>query len=143
AEVPGSFQFCGNCGQHLGPAAARPPTGELAARPAPIAEPKPHGRLTLIRPDGSEGGAHELEEGENRIGRAHGPLFENDGYLSPLHAEIVVNAAGAVIRDLGSLNGVFAKMSGEEEIMSGDVFRIGQELLRFDAIAPPQPLEDG
>src|SRR5215831_7024072 len=34
-------------------------------------------------------------------------------------------------------------MTGEEELQSGDVFRIGQELLRFDAIAPPQPLEDG
>jgi pSer/pThr/pTyr-binding forkhead associated (FHA) protein len=117
-------------------------TGEMS-HAAPVAEPKPHGRITLIRPDGSEGGTHELEEGENRIGRAHGALFENDGYLSPLHAEIVVNAAGAVIRDLGSLNGVFCKMSGEEEVQSGDVFRIGQELLRFDAIAPPQPLEDG
>jgi pSer/pThr/pTyr-binding forkhead associated (FHA) protein len=144
SEVPGSFQFCGNCGAHLGPPVVRPPSADMvAARPAPIVEPKPHGRLTLIRPDGSEGGTHELEEGENRIGRAHGALFENDGYLSPLHAEIVVNAAGAVIRDLGSLNGVFTKMQGEEELQSGDVFRIGQELLRFDAIAPPQPLEDG
>ena len=147
AEIPGSFQFCGACGARLGaaaPGAARTgTTGELSARVAPVAEPKPHGRLTLIRPDGTEGGQHELEEGENRIGRQHGALFENDGYLSPSHAEVIVNAAGAVIRDLGSLNGVFCKMAGEEELQSGDVFRIGQELLRYDTISPPQPLEDG
>src|SRR6185295_15467991 len=48
-----------------------------------------------------------------------------------------------VIRDLDSLNGVFVKITGEEEIDAGDTFRIGQELIRFDTIAPPAPLEDG
>jgi pSer/pThr/pTyr-binding forkhead associated (FHA) protein len=109
----------------------------------PVAEPKPRGRLTLIRPDGSEGGTHDVEEGANNLGRSHGQVFENDGYLSPLHAELVVNAAGAVVRDLDSLNGVFVKMSGEEELIPGDIFRIGQELMRFDTIAAPAPLEDG
>jgi pSer/pThr/pTyr-binding forkhead associated (FHA) protein len=116
-------------------------TGDVAARP--VAEPKPRGRLTLIRPDGSEGGMHDMTEGENKIGRSHGAIFENDGYLSPLHAEVVVNAAGGVVRDLGSLNGVFVKMVGEEEIQPGDIFRIGQELMRFDPVAAPAPLEDG
>jgi pSer/pThr/pTyr-binding forkhead associated (FHA) protein len=152
-EVPSTFMFCGACGTRLeGPGGGPVPhlgtrsTGDIAAprqAVAPIAEPKPHGRLTLIRPDGSEGGTHELEEGENQIGRQHGALFENDGYLSPRHAEIVINAAGAVIRDVGSLNGVFAKMTSEEELSGGDVFRIGQELLRFDTVPAPQPLEDG
>ena len=159
-EVPATFVFCGACGNRLEPMGAGGPaampggmglgmpersgmTDQLAAQVAPIAEPKPRGRLTLIRPDGTEGGTHDLEEGENQIGRSHGPVFENDGYLSPRHAEIVINAAGAVIRDLDSLNGVFVKMTNEEELSSGDVFRIGQELLRFDVITPPQPLEDG
>jgi pSer/pThr/pTyr-binding forkhead associated (FHA) protein len=158
--VPATFVFCGACGNRLEPMGAGGPaampggmglgmpersgmTDQLAAQVAPIAEPKPRGRLTLIRPDGTEGGTHDLEEGENQIGRSHGPVFENDGYLSPRHAEIVINAAGAVIRDLDSLNGVFVKMTNEEELSSGDVFRIGQELLRFDVITPPQPLEDG
>jgi pSer/pThr/pTyr-binding forkhead associated (FHA) protein len=144
AEVPMSFAFCGACGTKLGTAGAMPrgPTGDIA-RATAAAEPKPRGRLTLIRPDGSEGGTHTMGEGENKIGRSHGGIFENDGYLSPLHAEVIVNAAGAVVRDLSSLNGVFVKMNSEEEVQAGDVFRIGQELMRFDPIAPPQPLEDG
>ena len=48
---------------------------------APAARPQPRAILTLIRPDGSEGGTHELRQGENKIGREHGAIFENDGYL--------------------------------------------------------------
>ena len=42
--------------------------------------------MTLIRPDGTEGGTHDLRPGENKLGRSFGPVFENDGYLSPVHA---------------------------------------------------------
>jgi pSer/pThr/pTyr-binding forkhead associated (FHA) protein len=111
--------------------------------PQPAPAPRPHGRLTLIRPDGSEGGSYDVQEGANKIGRSTAPLFENDGYLSPNHAEIILSGQSATVRDTGSLNGVFVKMSGEEEIQPGDVFRIGQELMRFDTIAPPTPTEDG
>ncbi|MFH0903377.1 MAG: FHA domain-containing protein, partial [Pseudomonadota bacterium] len=49
----------------------------------------------------------------------------------------------AVIRDLDSLNGVFVRLSAEEELLHGDIVRIGQELLRFETIATPMPLDDG
>src|SRR5262249_1011575 len=48
-----------------------------------------------------------------------------------------------VIRDLDSLNGVFVKMTQEEELSSGQIIRIGQELLRFELIAAPEPTADG
>ena len=48
-----------------------------------------------------------------------------------------------MVRDLKSLNGVFVKIDAEEALESGDVIRVGQELLRFEIIAPPAPLEDG
>src|SRR5262249_2466751 len=147
AELPAPFVFCGARGAKLdasAPAAAQRTglTSNIAAV-APVVEKRPRARLTLIRPDGSEGGTHDMHEGENKVGRAHGAVFENDGYLSPLHAEVVVNAAGAVVRDLESLNGVFVKMADEEELQPGDIFRIGQELMRFDEISAPSPLEDG
>jgi hypothetical protein len=99
--------------------------------------------MTLIRPDGSEGGSFPLQQGENRIGRSQGSLFENDGYLSPIHASITVQGNVAIVRDLDSLNGVFVRMTGEEELAPGQVVRMGQELLRFDLIEPPTPMEDG
>lgn len=123
------------------------PAGAMAdAVAVAVAEPPkaaPKGYLTLIRPDGTEGGVHPLQPGENLIGRGQGPLFDADPYLSPRHAEFVLTAAGLEVRDLNSLNGVFVKLSQEQKLESGDTFRIGQELLRFDVINPPSPLEDG
>jgi pSer/pThr/pTyr-binding forkhead associated (FHA) protein len=147
--VQAGFAFCGACGARISappPAAAQAPqprtmfmAGTAGAAPAAV----PRGRLILIRPDGSEGGAHPLHEGENLIGRGQAPLFDADAYLSPRHAEISVGPNGVVVRDLQSLNGIFLRITGDEPLESGDIFRIGQELLRFEVISPPQPLEDG
>jgi pSer/pThr/pTyr-binding forkhead associated (FHA) protein len=144
--VPAEFAFCGQCGSRLdigSKSEASAPSPVAARGSGPSSNAAALGKLVLIRPDGTEGGTHPLQEGENMIGRGLGALFDADGYLSPHHAEIVLNAAGVVVRDTGSLNGVFVKLSDEEELVDGDVFRIGQELLRFDEIAPPVPLEDG
>ena len=135
-QVPFEFVFCGQCGARLGAEAARP-------QPMAAAEPQLRGKLVLIRPDGSEGGFFPIVEGDNVVGRAESPLFESDTYLSPLHASFVLAGSQLTVRDEGSLNGVFVKMTGEEEIRDGEVFRMGQELLRFDVIPPAQPLDDG
>ncbi len=140
-EVPPNFKFCGACGTSLPEPPPPRATADLPQQPARQA--RPSGNLTLIRPDGSEGGTHDLKEGENTLGREHGAIFESDGYLSPSHAELILNAAGAVIRDLDSLNGVFVRMSEEEEVKPGQIIRLGQELLRFDLVEPPAPLDDG
>jgi pSer/pThr/pTyr-binding forkhead associated (FHA) protein len=146
-QISPGFAFCGSCGTCVAqPATAAPPAAAprtmFMAGPAATA-PMTRGRLVLIRPDGSEGGMHPLYEGENVIGRGQGALFDSDAYLSPRHGEFLVGPQGMVIRDLRSLNGVFLKISQEEPLESGDIFRIGQELLRFEIISSPQPLEDG
>src|SRR6185503_5734140 len=119
------------------------PTGP-AGMGAPMAMPQ-RSRLsmTLIRPDGSEGGTHDLRPGENKLGRSFGVVFENDGYLSPVHALLDIRGVQGVVRDLDSLNGVFVKMTQEEELQSGQIIRIGQELLRFEIIPTPEPTADG
>jgi pSer/pThr/pTyr-binding forkhead associated (FHA) protein len=147
--VVSTYAFCGACGHRMKPGAA------AAAVPAPVARTiaqaspsnanrtAPRGHLTLIRPDGTEGGVHPLQDGENLIGRGQGSLFDADPYLSPRHAEFAFTEDGLVVRDLRSLNGVFVKIVAEERLESGDVLRIGQELLRFNVISPPVALEDG
>jgi pSer/pThr/pTyr-binding forkhead associated (FHA) protein len=148
--VQATFAFCGSCGARIAGRAPSGASGALGAQrtmhmagsaTAPSAVPR--GRLILIRPDGSEGGAHPLHDGENLIGRGQGSLFDADAYLSPRHAEFVAGPDGVLVRDLRSLNGVFLRILTEESLESGDIFRIGQELLRFEVISPPQPLEDG
>jgi pSer/pThr/pTyr-binding forkhead associated (FHA) protein len=144
-----AFAFCGACGQRLKGAGAAAGGVGAAAVPRTMfmapAAPKvtSRGHLTLIRPDGTEGGMHPLQDGENLIGRGQGSLFDADPYLSPRHAEFIFGDEGLIVRDLRSLNGVFVKIGQEEKLESGDIFRIGQELLRFDLIAPATPLEDG
>ena len=139
-QVPLEFLFCGQCGTRLGDPPAPSPRTVFAANP-PM--PAARGKLVLIRPDGNEGGSFPLHDGETMIGRETGPLFETDTYLSPRHALLILQGASLHVKDAGSLNGVFFKMSGEEEILDGEVFRMGQELLRFDVIHTPQPLPDG
>ncbi|MEP6652346.1 MAG: FHA domain-containing protein, partial [Myxococcales bacterium] len=142
--VNAGFAFCGSCGTRItaAPGAAGghlPKTMHMGQGAAAV----PRGRIILIRPDGSEGGAHPLHEGENLVGRTQGSLFEGDLYLSPRHAEFILGPEGLIVRDLRSLNGVFVKIDAEEMLESGDVIRVGQELLRFEIISPPAPLEDG
>ncbi len=133
--VPTGFIFCGQCGTRV----AEPARAAAASQP----QPAPRGKLVLIRPDGSEGGAHPLVAGPNMIGRGQGLLFDADSYLSPRHADLILSASGLMVRDADSLNGVFVKITDEEEIAEAEVFRIGQELLRFDVIRAPAALEDG
>jgi pSer/pThr/pTyr-binding forkhead associated (FHA) protein len=144
--VVATYAFCGSCGQRMKPstgAGSGPARTMYLASGTPAARPAPRGHLTLIRPDGTEGGVHPLHEAENLIGRGQGALFDADPYLSPRHAEFTFTPEGLLVRDLRSLNGVFIKIMQEETLESGDVLRIGQELLRFDAISAPVPLEDG
>ncbi|MBA3541332.1 MAG: FHA domain-containing protein, partial [Deltaproteobacteria bacterium] len=149
SDVPPSFRFCGTCGFRMDEASAPNlmPQAPTAPNPGPMGmQPTPaRARLsmTLIRPDGTEGGTHDLRPGENKLGRSFGPVFENDGYLSPVHAMLDIRGQQAMVRDLDSLNGVFVKMTGEEELTNGQIIRIGQELLRYELIGTPEPTPDG
>jgi hypothetical protein len=154
SSVPPSFRFCGTCGFRMdegsapmpmpppgGPPMGGPPMGMMGGAPQPARQQQLS--MTLIRPDGSEGGTHQLRPGENKLGRSFGPVFENDGYLSPVHAQLDIRGTSAMVKDLDSLNGVFVKMTQEEELTNGQILRIGQELLRFELIAAPEPTADG
>ncbi len=145
-QVASAFAFCGGCGHRMKGAPGAVAEAAIARADAVAPVPvriAPQGHLTLIRPDGTEGGVCPLHEGANPIGRGQGTLFDADPYLSPRHAEFMLGEGGLEVRDLHSLNGVFVRITEEEPLESGDSFRIGQELLRFDAINPPTPLEDG
>jgi pSer/pThr/pTyr-binding forkhead associated (FHA) protein len=150
-DVPPGFRFCGACGFRMDEGGSAPnpmpmpPHGGAPMGGAQLGVQPPRARLsmTLIRPDGTEGGTHELRPGENKLGRSFGPVFENDGYLSPVHALLDIRGTQGIVRDLDSLNGVFVKMTQEEELQSGQIIRIGQELLRFEVIPTPEPTADG
>ena len=130
--LPRDFTFCGKCG-------ARSERVSPSARHVAVdmQSQLPFGKLTLLRPDGSDGPFQSLSEGRNPVGRGLGPLFDNDVFLSPRHGELVLSQKGLTIRDTGSLNGVYVRLHEEEvELSSGDYFRVGQQLLHFSTIEP-------
>lgn len=136
---PVAFVFCGNCGNRLKVQAQ----ATMYYGKGQEEEESLWGKLFLIRPDGTEGGFFPLTDKEVIIGRNAGELFENDGYLSPEHARLEFEDGTLILGDMGSLNGVFIKITEEEAVHAGDIFRIGQELLRFDPIWDPEPMDDG
>jgi hypothetical protein len=141
AVNPADFKFCGSCGSQLAPITATRlpvPADAQAAKAVPLVE------LVLIRPDGSDGGSHATCEKKTVIGRGSGRLFDGDTYLSPAHMILeVIDENRLRIDDAGSVNGVFVRISQEEPLQTGGVFRIGQELLRFDTIRSAEAGPDG
>ena len=49
-----------------------------------------------------------MQDGENLIGRGQGSLFDADPYLSPRHAEFILNDEGLV----GPIGGIRQKLAG-------------------------------
>ena len=140
---PSSFKFCGGCGNALGAAKPEAPAQSV---PSPAmntraqAPADANGRLVLIRPDGSEGESFELSAPETVVGRSSGALFANDMFLSPKHAVFRFEGEDVVVEDQQSLNGVYLRIQPETLIplRDGDVFRIGQEIIRFNTVEPRQ-----
>ncbi len=134
--------FCGSCGFRLGGQPVRP----AAPAAAPQAEIAGAIILTALRADGSEAGTYNLPGGTQLVGRDTGGIFAGDSYLSPRHATFKQPAPGRLtIKDEASLNGVYKKLARDApmELKQNDIFRIGQEIIRFEPLAPPAPGPDG
>ncbi len=102
------------------------------------------GTLVLIRPDGSEGESFPLGQ-TTTVGRETAGPFASDAYLSPRHASFEFESDGLVVKDLDSVNGVFIRIAADSpvELRDGSTFRIGQEILRFESMPPPEAGQDG
>jgi pSer/pThr/pTyr-binding forkhead associated (FHA) protein len=138
--------FCGSCGFRLGAAArASAAPGPMAS--APQAAPGGTGiTLTALRADGSEAGSFAVPTATFTLGRDTGGIFAGDSYLSPKHATFKQSGPGKVsIKDEGSLNGVYRKLTRDVpvELRPNDIFRIGQEIVRFESLQQPPPSPDG
>jgi len=133
--------FCGSCGFRLG-AAAPPP--KAAPAPTPSAAPG-NVILTALRADGSEAGTYALPPGTVSVGRETGGIFAGDSYLSPRHATFKQTPGRITVKDEASLNGVYKKLVRDVpvELHPNDMFRIGQEIIKFEPLALQAPGPDG
>lgn len=149
ARSPLESRFCVSCGARLHSQAAVE-TAPFPATPAPSAEPPqplPLGstrrqerppelelrpRLTTITVDGSEGATHLLDADQVDLGREEGKIIlPSDLYLSPRHARFILRKDGWSVRDLGSVNGVYIRLSKPAPLVDGDLLLAGLQVLKF------------
>jgi len=141
-NTPGN-RFCASCGFNLGALArSNPPPGV-----SPSGSPPPRAlRLTALRADGTEAGSMDVPNEPKFIaGRDTGSIFAGDSYLSPRHATFTRHGGEIHVRDEGSLNGVYLKVRPQVPwaLNFGDIFRIGQEIIRLEALETTGPSPDG
>jgi pSer/pThr/pTyr-binding forkhead associated (FHA) protein len=126
--VPVAHKFCGRCG------AAVPPE-ILGARTQFFGQLQAPGKakLILIRGEGVEGLSYQLNAEQHVVGRNGQLVFPDDPFVSPRHANLFYRNGVLVVRDEGSLNGVFVRVKGTVEAAPGDQFLAGEQLFKLEA----------
>jgi pSer/pThr/pTyr-binding forkhead associated (FHA) protein len=132
--VPMGHKFCGRCG------AAMPPE-ILNARTQFFGQLQVPGKakLILIRGEGVEGLSYQLNAEQHVVGRNGQLVFPDDPFVSPRHANLFYRNGKLVVRDEGSLNGVFWRVRGSVDVHPGDFFLAGEQLFRIE---PPPKASD-
>ncbi|WP_438017861.1 FHA domain-containing protein [Sorangium sp. So ce315] len=139
---PPTNKFCALCGFKL-----LKPANPSVQPPAPVVSTSGASNvvLTALRADGSEAGSYTLPTNPSTVGRDTGAIFGGDSYLSPRHATFSIKAGRLFIKDEGSLNGVYRRLRRDTPVQleNGDIFRIGQEIVRLEALTPAPATPDG
>jgi pSer/pThr/pTyr-binding forkhead associated (FHA) protein len=87
-------------------------------------------KLTLIRGDGEDGVSFTLAGSEHLAGRGECPIsFPDDPFLSPTHANFLYVDGQLVARDMGSLNGIFVRITGKVDLIAGATILVGEQVL--------------
>ena len=127
--VPSGHKFCGACGATVPAEIQNLQTKFFGAMQAPG-----KARLILIRGDqGVDGLSYLLQGTEHVAGRQDAQiLFPEDTWLSPRHANFIYRAEKLVVRDEGSLNGVYVRVKGSVPLNPGDRFLCGEQVFRLE-----------
>jgi pSer/pThr/pTyr-binding forkhead associated (FHA) protein len=133
--VPSGHKFCGRCGAPV-------PDTILHMSPSFYSDMQDaaKARLILIRGEGMDGLSYHLKADQHVIGRQGQLEFPDDPFISPKHANFFYRDSRLVVRDEGSLNGVYFRIHGTVEVSPGDTFLAGEQLFRLD---PTPKASDG
>src|SRR5207253_260737 len=116
----------------LAPEEREPPSlVELGVRLLGSPSREAWGRLRQLTTAGTSRDVFHLVRAEMVLGRSEGDvLFPDDDLVSPHHTAVRRVGSKARLEDLGSTSGTFVRLRGERELKSGDVLRIGEQVLR-------------
>lgn len=133
--VPSGHKFCGRCGAAVPESALHLQSHFYSDMQDPT-----RARLILIRGDGMDGLSYHLKADQHLVGRQGQVEFPDDVFVSPKHANFFYRDGRLVVRDEGSLNGVYFRVRGSVEIAPGDMFLAGEQVFRLD---PTPKASDG
>jgi pSer/pThr/pTyr-binding forkhead associated (FHA) protein len=140
--VPSGHKFCVRCGAPIPDYILNLKTDYFSD----VQDPS-KARLILIRgPEDLEGLSYHLKAEQHLVGPGGTPDsaaaldFADDPFVSPKHANFFYRDGKLVVRDEGSLNGVFFRVRGSVDISPGDSFLAGEQLFRLD---PTPKASDG
>ncbi len=92
-------------------------------------------RIVQMLEGGTDGMQVHDKAGELTIGRDDCDMnFYDDEYLSLKHVKVSTVGPKFEMQDLGSKNGTFLKIKGEQKLEHGDYVLIGKELLRVEIV---------
>ena len=60
--------------------------------------------------------------------------FLDDPFISGRHAQVRIEGGVLSVTDLGSRNGTFVRIAGEQPLRHGDYVFLGQQLLRVEIV---------
>lgn len=138
--VPLGHKFCGRCGAAVPPEILQARTQFFGQLQAPG-----KAKLILIRGEGVEGLSYQLNAEQHVVGRSGQLVFPDDPFVSPKHANFFYRNNKLVVKDEGSVNGVYLRVRGSVDIHPGDFFLAGEQVFRVDATPKlnDQPGPDG
>jgi pSer/pThr/pTyr-binding forkhead associated (FHA) protein len=125
--VPSGHKFCGRCGTAVPPEILNAQTLFFGDMQNPS-----KAKLILIRGEGMDGLSYHLKAEQHVVGRNGQLAFPDDPFVSPKHANFFYRDGRLVVRDEGSLNGVYVRVRGTVDIAPGDTFLAGEQLFRLD-----------
>ena len=117
----------------IGPS-ARPAADQGVARFGTTAVPA-WARLRQLTQEAIARDVFHLNRTEIFIGREQADIvFSEDEFMSRRHAHIVLRDGSPVLEDLGSSNGTFLRLRAPHTLVTGDLVRIGDQMLRYEAL---------
>ncbi len=121
-----------------------PVPAESVAEPILEEQPPPFNVTVVIEKGPTQGAAFTLAHMENSIG-ATGTSIElgEDAFVAPHAATLAFVEERLVLRDEGTVNGVYVKVRESVPLEPGDMFIAGEHLLRYDGAVELPAAEPG
>jgi pSer/pThr/pTyr-binding forkhead associated (FHA) protein len=130
--------FCATCGTPLDAEVSA--VTKVVAKTLPFTARRSESttRLAVLDEQGEVKRTIAIETSEITVGRGACDLaFEDDQYLSPIHARFVVREGTLFVRDLGSCNRTWVFIDGPYSLADTDVLLIGSQILEFQRLGTP------